>query len=304
MNRASSPYWPPYVAAGISALSVARVPRVPVCPWRAQADRRVHVLQGLPGDLPGARLEPFLARAWRGGQAARALTAERGLRPFRRRHPPRRPDRRRLCAGPRHWHCDWRDVCPREECVLDARCALGAPGLASRVRSTCACAAHARAQRMRVHTRAAHPLALALAPARWSVQVHAHRHILRPSLARAGAHILTGACGSVRAICVVVVPTARPPLDHPSATPRPQVTLGATGTSTDRDRHPKIGSEVFLAAKCSVLGNITIGDGATVAAHALVNRSVPPGYTAMGVPAVARPPKREASFLSPGHSGV
>jgi len=82
------------------------------------------------------------------------------------------------------------------------------------------------------------------------------------------------------------------------------VTLGATGTSTDRDRHPKIGSEVFLAAKCSVLGNITIGDGATVAAHALVNRSVPPGYTAMGIPAVARPPKTEAAFLSMGHAGV
>merc|ERR1712166_1574873 len=32
------------------------------------------------------------------------------------------------------------------------------------------------------------------------------------------------------------------------------VTLGATGTSDDHDRHPKIGDNVFLGAKCTVLG--------------------------------------------------
>ena len=63
------------------------------------------------------------------------------------------------------------------------------------------------------------------------------------------------------------------------------VTLGATGTSGQQDRHPKIGSNVFLGAKCTVLGNITVGDGATVAAAALVNKAVPDGYTAVGVPA-------------------
>ena len=34
-----------------------------------------------------------------------------------------------------------------------------------------------------------------------------------------------------------------------------------------------------------VLGNITVGENAVVAAHALVNKPVPPGHVAVGVPA-------------------
>lgn len=74
------------------------------------------------------------------------------------------------------------------------------------------------------------------------------------------------------------------------------VTLGATGTSTTHDRHPKVGSNVFLGAKCTVLGNIEIGDGATIAASALVNKAVPPGYTAVGVPARLIPPRGEVAM--------
>lgn len=69
------------------------------------------------------------------------------------------------------------------------------------------------------------------------------------------------------------------------------VTLGATGTGTEFDRHPKVGDGVFLGAKCTVLGNIEIGDGATIAAAALVNKPVPAGYTAVGLPARLIPPK-------------
>ena len=69
------------------------------------------------------------------------------------------------------------------------------------------------------------------------------------------------------------------------------VTLGATGTDSGFDRHPKIGDGVFLGAKCTLLGNIHIGDGATVAAAALVNRPVPAGYTAVGIPAKLIAPK-------------
>ena len=50
--------------------------------------------------------------------------------------------------------------------------------------------------------------------------------------------------------------------------PRQDVTLGATGTSKEFERHPKIGSDVFIGAKATVLGNISVGDGATVAAAA------------------------------------
>ena len=62
------------------------------------------------------------------------------------------------------------------------------------------------------------------------------------------------------------------------------VTLG--GTSAERvDRHPKIGRGVLLAAGAKVIGNITVGDFAKVAAGAVVLQPVPPGCTAVGVPA-------------------
>ena len=66
---------------------------------------------------------------------------------------------------------------------------------------------------------------------------------------------------------------------------------GATGTGKEFDRHPKIGEGAFLGAKSTVLGNVEIGKGATVAAAALVNKPVPAGYTAVGVPAKLIPPK-------------
>lgn len=77
------------------------------------------------------------------------------------------------------------------------------------------------------------------------------------------------------------------------------VTLGSTGTSTEHDRHPKIGRGVFLAAKSTVLGNIVVGDNAIIGAHALVNRPVPPGYTAVGSPAKAVPPRKNRKLVAP-----
>jgi serine O-acetyltransferase len=56
------------------------------------------------------------------------------------------------------------------------------------------------------------------------------------------------------------------------------VTLGATGTSAPgTKRHPTIGSHVSLGCGATVLGNITIGTSAVVAAQAVVTRNVPPG---------------------------
>ncbi len=62
------------------------------------------------------------------------------------------------------------------------------------------------------------------------------------------------------------------------------VTLGGTGKETG-DRHPKIGSGVLLGAGAKVLGNITIGHGALVAAGSVVLKDVPPHMTVAGVPA-------------------
>lgn len=77
------------------------------------------------------------------------------------------------------------------------------------------------------------------------------------------------------------------------------VTLGATGTSEDHDRHPKIGRGVFLACKSTILGNIKIGDGAVVGAQSLVNREVPPGYTAVGTPSRLIAPKKDIPKVAP-----
>lgn len=82
------------------------------------------------------------------------------------------------------------------------------------------------------------------------------------------------------------------------------VTLGATGTSDEHDRHPKIGAGTFLGAKCTVLGNIQVGEGATVAAQALVNKPVPPGYTAVGVPAKLLPPPQESKYWKPPEASL
>jgi serine O-acetyltransferase len=48
---------------------------------------------------------------------------------------------------------------------------------------------------------------------------------------------------------------------------------------------PVIGNDVFIGAHATIIGKITIGDGARIAANSLVITDVPPGATAIGVPA-------------------
>jgi serine O-acetyltransferase len=57
------------------------------------------------------------------------------------------------------------------------------------------------------------------------------------------------------------------------------------GTTPERPRPPTIGSDVFIGAGARVLGDVIIGDGARIAANSLVVTDVPPGATAIGVPA-------------------
>lgn len=63
-----------------------------------------------------------------------------------------------------------------------------------------------------------------------------------------------------------------------------EVTLGGTGAA-HKDRHPKIGKGVLIGAGARVLGNITVGDGARIAAGSVVLEPVPAGCTVAGVPA-------------------
>ncbi|WP_245454187.1 serine O-acetyltransferase [Aquabacter cavernae] len=75
------------------------------------------------------------------------------------------------------------------------------------------------------------------------------------------------------------------------------VTLGGNGKERG-DRHPKIGRGVLLSVGAKVLGNITIGEGARVAAAAVVLHDVPPFSTVAGVPAkvIARSKDQAPAF--------
>lgn len=59
-----------------------------------------------------------------------------------------------------------------------------------------------------------------------------------------------------------------------------------TGTGKDAgDRHPKIGDNVLIGAAATILGNITVGKGAQIAAGSLVLKPVPPRTLVAGAPA-------------------
>ena len=62
------------------------------------------------------------------------------------------------------------------------------------------------------------------------------------------------------------------------------VTLGGTGKQTGK-RHPTVleGAKIYAGAK--VLGNITVGKNAVVAASAVVLKDVPENATVVGIPA-------------------
>lgn len=63
------------------------------------------------------------------------------------------------------------------------------------------------------------------------------------------------------------------------------------GTNMNRPGVPRIGNDVFIGAGAVVVGPITIGDGALIAANSLVFFDVPPDALALGVPAVIHPNK-------------
>ncbi|MBU6485083.1 MAG: serine O-acetyltransferase [Betaproteobacteria bacterium] len=83
------------------------------------------------------------------------------------------------------------------------------------------------------------------------------------------------------------------------------VTLGGTSWNKGK-RHPTLGRGVVIGAGAKVLGPILIGDGAKIGSNAVVVRDVPPGATAVGIPArVATPEdqdRREAQAAKIGFS--
>lgn len=62
------------------------------------------------------------------------------------------------------------------------------------------------------------------------------------------------------------------------------VTLGGSGAQPG-DRHPKIGRGVLLSAGAKIMGPVTVGENAKIAAGSVVLIDVPPACTAVGNPA-------------------
>ncbi len=62
------------------------------------------------------------------------------------------------------------------------------------------------------------------------------------------------------------------------------VTLGGTSWNKGK-RHPTLVSGVIIGAGAKILGPITLGAGAKVGSNAVVVKDVPPGATAIGIPA-------------------
>ncbi len=62
------------------------------------------------------------------------------------------------------------------------------------------------------------------------------------------------------------------------------VTLGGTGKDQGK-RHPTIGNNVLISTGAKVLGPFKVGDGARIAANAVVLNEIPAGATAVGAPA-------------------
>lgn len=61
-------------------------------------------------------------------------------------------------------------------------------------------------------------------------------------------------------------------------------TLGGTGKEHGK-RHPTLGNNVMVGSGAKILGPFKVGDGAKIAANAVVLEEVPPKCTAVGVPA-------------------
>ena len=87
------------------------------------------------------------------------------------------------------------------------------------------------------------------------------------------------------------------------------VTLGGTGKEAG-DRHPKIRRGVLISLGAKILGNIEIGEYSRIGAGSVVLSPVPPGCTAVGVPAKlvnckgnARPSQAMDHFIADDKSG-
>src|SRR3569623_525079 len=63
------------------------------------------------------------------------------------------------------------------------------------------------------------------------------------------------------------------------------VTLGGTSLYKGAKRHPTLGRNVVVSAGAKVLGGFLVGDDAKIGSNAVIIKPVPPGASAVGIPA-------------------
>jgi len=90
------------------------------------------------------------------------------------------------------------------------------------------------------------------------------------------------------------------------------VTLGGTSPAENSDaqrntkRHPTLQRGVIVGSGAQILGPITVGADARVGANAVVTKDVPPGCTAIGIPArliACKDPETQKNFVAYGTPG-
>ena len=75
------------------------------------------------------------------------------------------------------------------------------------------------------------------------------------------------------------------------------VTLGGTGKDQGK-RHPTIGNNVLLSTGSKVLGPFKVGDGARIAANAVVLKEIPENATAVDQVSVTDPVQKELEAIN------
>ena len=80
------------------------------------------------------------------------------------------------------------------------------------------------------------------------------------------------------------------------------VTLGGSSPSIDSEkqrhekRHPTIGDDVVIGSGAQVIGPVNVGNGARIAANAVVVKDVPENATMVGIPAKAVKLENKGNF--------
>ena len=89
----------------------------------------------------------------------------------------------------------------------------------------------------------------------------------------------------------------------PNLTPEQNYILRQEGTESpgssplnNEKRHPTIGNDVVIGSGAQVIGPVNVGNGARIAANAVVVKDVPENATMVGIPAKAVKLENKGNF--------